>query len=93
MDERSHYGPAPGFGTKGCGDGSREGAESTVARLLARTFAGEEVRAVEERGRRDRRLTTGRPLPEVLALKDEGLSRRGGSPSAWARPGGRWSTS
>jgi len=47
-----------------------------VARLLARTFACEEVRAVEGRRRRGRRLTTGRPLPEVLALKDEGLSQR-----------------
>jgi hypothetical protein len=52
------------------------GRRGTVARLLARTFAGEEVRAVEGRGRQDRRLTTGKLLPEVLALKGGGLSQR-----------------
>jgi hypothetical protein len=59
--------PAPGFGTKGCGDGSREGAGGMVARLLARTFAGEEVRAVEGRGRQNRRLTNGTRPAKVPA--------------------------
>jgi hypothetical protein len=47
-----------------------------VTRLPARTLAGEEVRAVEDRGRRARRLTTSKLLPEVLALTDGGLSQR-----------------
>jgi hypothetical protein len=58
------------------GDGSREDAGSTVTRLLARTFAREEVRAIEDRRRQDRRLTTSKLLPEMLALKNEGLSQR-----------------
>jgi len=36
-------------------------AGGAVARLLARTFAGEEVRAVEGRRRRGRRLTPAGP--------------------------------
>jgi hypothetical protein len=64
------------FRDEGCEDGSWADAGSTVTRLLARTFASEEVRAIEDRRRQGRRLTTSKLLPEVLALKNGGLLQR-----------------